>query len=79
MTLIAVILGYILGVAPSIYKEVKEIIMLKQENQKQKKEGTTTEQIVDEWLNGVKERNNTEVNQEDIYKEYVTGEITKGE
>ena len=79
MILISVIIGYLLGMAPYIYKEIKEIIIQKQENKIQKNETTEMEKILDEYLNGAKEEDNTKINQEDIFEEYITGKVTKGE
>lgn len=70
MVLIAVIIGYVLGMAPFIYKTIVEKTDKKEEIKKQ----TSAEQIFNEWLNGP-EKANQETN---IYDEYVTGE-TKGE
>lgn len=75
MILIAVIIGYLLGIAPYIYKEVKETLANKNEEKHKEEEKNTAEEIFNEWLNGANEKN---VNQEDLYKEYTTGEVTKG-
>lgn len=79
MILIAVIVGYILGIAPFV---VPKIIELK-DNEKQeienKKESKSQEDILYEWLNGKAEEDTKKVNQQDIYEEYVTGKTTKGE
>lgn len=70
MVLIAVIVGYVLGIAPFIYKTITERINKKEAENKQ----TSAEQIFNEWLNGP-DKQNQETN---IYDEYVTGEV-KGE
>ena len=81
MILVAVIVGYILGVmhfiVPKILEKKEEQIELKKDEEDYK----TQKEIFDEWLNGAKEnRNENKVNQEDIYKEYITGqESAKGE
>ena len=75
MILTAVIVGYILGIAPNIYKEVKETLANKNEKKHKEEEKNTAEEIFNEWLNGANEKN---VNQEDLFKEYTTGEVTKG-
>nr|DAI63185.1 MAG TPA: hypothetical protein [Caudoviricetes sp.] len=75
MILIAVIVGYLLGIAPYIYKEVKEILTNRNEEKNKEEEKNTAEEIFNEWLNGANEKN---VNQEDLFKEYTTGEVTKG-
>ena len=70
MVLIAVVVGYALGIAPFIYKTITERTNKKEEENKQ----TSAEQIFNEWLNGP-DKQNQEPN---IYDEYVTGEV-KGE
>ncbi len=82
MVLVAVIVGYILGVLPFV---TPKIIQLK-ENMNNREEIKTQEEILDEYLNGAKDKNealdnetSNQVNQEDILKEYLTGEVTKGE
>lgn len=75
MILVAVIIGYLLGVAPFIVPKIIERIDSKQKVEVNQEEEKERNEIFDEWLNGAKQ-----VNQEDIYKEYVTGqETTKGE
>ena len=70
MVLIAVVVGYVLGIAPFIYKTIVEKTDKKEATEKQ----ASAEQIFNEWLNGP-EKTNQEIN---IYDEYVTGEV-KGE
>lgn len=72
--LVAVIIGYLLGVAPFVIPKLLEMksgnVEMSPEKEKEQQE------IIDEWLNGPK--NN--INQEDIYNEYVTGkETVKGD
>lgn len=81
MILIAVIVGYLLGIAPFIYLKLQD----KQEKTPKEEKGNEVANkneipadILDEWLNGTKDKN--KINQQDIYQEYVTGqEVTKGE
>ena len=76
MILIAVIVGYILGIAPFIVPKVLEMKNNKVHEQINEEEEKTQAEIFSEWLNGPKK----EVNQSDIYNEYITGkETTKGE
>ncbi len=83
MVLVAVIVGYILGVLPFV---TPKIIQLK-ENMNNREEIKNQEEILDEYLNGTKnesenldnEQISNQANQEDILKEYLTGEVTKGE
>jgi len=86
MILFAVIIGYLLGVAPSIYKEIKEIINKREEKSNAEKDGIETQELLDEWLNGPKKtetietpQNNNGVNQADIYTEYITGKESNKE
>ena len=81
MILVAVIVGYILGVLPFIVPKILEKKEEQIELKKGEEEYKTQKEIFDEWLNGTKEnRNDNKVNQEDIYKEYITGqESAKGE
>lgn len=78
MILFAVFMGYLLGIAPFLYKEIQTILQKKEENQTAKKEQNDATQILDEWLNGKQEASN-KANQEDIYQEYMTGVVKKGE
>ncbi len=79
MVLVAVMIGYIMGIAPFIYKEIKENIKTEKGQKKNKQEEITIEQIIDEYLNGPINQEN-KINQEDLYQEYITGkEATKGE
>ena len=79
MILIAVIIGYILGVAPFLYSKFME----KQEQNKQAKQEYSKEkevnEIFNEWLNGPEQRQTTQVDQADIYNEYMTGIVKKAE
>ena len=80
MILVAVIVGYILGVMPFIVPKILEKKEEQIELKKDEEDYKTQKEIFDEWLNGTKEnRNDNKVNQADIYKEYVTGiETVKG-
>lgn len=79
MILIAVVVGYILGIAPYIYSKFIE----KQEQNKQIKQENSKEkeatEIFNEWLNGPEQKQTTQVDQADIYNEYMTGIVKKGE
>ena len=81
MILVAVVVGYILGVMPFIVPKILEKKEEQIELKKDEEDYKTQKEIFDEWLNGTKEnRNDNKVNQEDIYKEYITGqESAKGE
>ena len=74
MVLIAVIIGYILGIAPIVayflWQNRKEKVLKKEEQ----KDENTVKNIVNEWLYGKEPINEKkEVSQEDIFKEYVGG------
>ena len=76
MILIAVIVGYILGIAPFVAPKILELRKEKAVEETNKEDEKTHNEIFDEWLNGPKKT----VNQADIYNEYITGiETTKGE
>ena len=76
MILIAVIVGYVLGIAPFVVPKIIEIRSNKTQKQVKTEEYKSQEEILDEWLNGANEK----VNQQDICNEYLTGKITeKGE
>lgn len=83
MILIAVIFGYISGIAPIIAYKILENKKEKVQVENQKKEEKVSNEIFDEWLNGPKKENeineNKQVTSEDIFKEYVTGKVEKGE
>lgn len=73
MILVAVIVGYILGVMPFVLPKIIEIINTRKETIEEVKEDKEQKEIFDEWLNGPRTK---QVNQEDIYNEYVTGKET---
>lgn len=80
MLLLAVILGYILGVAPVevyfLWQNRKEII-IETKKKEQKEEEKKTNDILTEWLYGKQENEITTdkkpVNQEEVFKEYIGG------
>lgn len=81
MILVAVIIGYLLGIAPFIIPKIIERIDRKAEKaeeieQKEKDEKEQIE-ILDEWLNGAKQGINEprQVNQQEIFEEYMTGKV----
>lgn len=77
MILGAVILGYMLGVAPFLWQEYKDKnIFKKSDSDKNKEDMNETQKIINEWLNGEQETEQTEQQKEiqyDVYEEYVTG------
>lgn len=75
MTLLAVVVGYVLGVAPFITYYLIKNKENKAEEAKQESEKTEEQELFSEWLNGKKDNVKSEdkINQMDIYKEYVTG------
>ena len=79
MILIAVIVGYILGIAPFAVPNILEIVQNKRNEQESQKDERKELEIFDEWLNGPKKEKNLK-NQEDIYQEYISGqEVVKGD
>ncbi|MGN1269352.1 MAG: hypothetical protein ACI4UU_00555 [Clostridia bacterium] len=76
MLLIAVIVGYVLGIAPFVVPKIIELRKNKINKETNPKDEKTQNEILDEWLNGAKESEN-KVNQQDIYNEYLTGETTE--
>ena len=78
MILIAVIVGYLLGVIPFIIPKLLEKRETQSEINENKEQVQKQEEIFDEWLNGAKISNEEKteaqrINQEDIFKEYMTG------
>ena len=77
MILIAVIVGYILGIAPFVVPKIVEMKQNKTKREVEVQEDKTTTEIINEWLNGPqKEDEENNVTQQDIYNEYVTGKVT---
>ena len=76
MILLAVIVGYILGIAPFVVPKVVELIQNRAKRAIETQEDKTTTEIIDEWLNGPQKEKENQVTQQDIYNEYVTGEVT---
>ena len=76
MILLAVIVGYILGITPFVVPKVVELIQSRVKKEVAAQEDKNTAEIVDEWLNGPQQERVDKVTQQDIYNEYVTGEVT---
>lgn len=78
MILLAVIVGYILGIAPFVVPKIVEMKQnkTKREVEVQEQEDKTTTEIINEWLNGPQKEEENKVTQQDIYNEYVTGKVT---
>ena len=80
MLIIAIVVGYILGVAPFLWLEYKDKYLQKEEAKTENNENENDMlKIIDEYLNGKKETEAKEENEKndeiqyDIYKEFVTG------
>ena len=81
MLIIAIVVGYILGVAPFLWLEYKDKYLQKEEAKTENDERKNDMlEIIDEYLNGTKETETIKENenvqdeiQYDIYKEFVTG------
>lgn len=78
MVLIAVIVGYILGVIPFILPKILTLKDEKQSSKEMENYYKNQENILNEWLNGKEEvvTQTNEIDQEDMFKEYVTGKET---
>lgn len=83
MILAAVIIGYVLGIAPFIVPKIIERIdknkTIKIKEQVEEKEKEYSE-LLDEYLNGPKQEDPLinepkQINQQEIYEEYVTGKV----
>lgn len=74
MVLIAVIVGYLLGVLPYVIPKVADLLQEKKTVKSETDKSKEQEEIFKEWLNGPQKA----VNQEDIYNEYITGKETTG-
>lgn len=84
MEIIAVVVGYLLGVTPFILPKLIEYIRQGKLNKMEAEQESEREEIYDEWLNGEKianiERDDKyKITQEDIYNEYITGKVVKGD
>lgn len=75
MIILAVIVGYVLGVAPFIVPKLYEAMINRKETVKEENVTRQEQELLDEWLNGPKkeEKNNNVANQQDIFNEYMTG------
>ncbi len=71
---LAVIVGYLLGVLPYVIPKVADLLQEKKTVKIETDKSKEQEEIFKEWLNGPQEA----VNQEDIYNEYMTGKETTG-
>lgn len=83
MLIIAIVVGYILGVAPFLWLEYKDKYLQKEEAKTENDERKNDMlEIIDEYLNGKKEteiKGNNKIQDEiqyDIYKEFVTGDTS---
>lgn len=79
MILIAVIVGYILGVSPFVVPKIFEYIQTMKVENVQVTDNKMQEDILDEWLNGPRINEPIQKSQEEIYEEYITGIDKKGE
>lgn len=79
MILIAVIVGYILGVIPFILPKILSLKEEKQSSKEMENYYRNQENILNEYLNGISTETTqtNEIDQEDMFKEYVTGKETR--
>ena len=75
MILIAVLVGYVLGITPFIVLKVINNKEAKIEANREAEFYKVQQEIFDEYLNGAKKEETT-INQEDIINEYLTGKET---
>ena len=77
--MIAVIVGYILGIVPFIIPKLFNIKEEKMSNKEMEDYYKNQENILNEWLNGKEDEvtQTNEIDQEAMFKEYVTGKETK--
>ena len=81
MEILAVVIGYLLGIAPFVVPKIIERTIAIRNSKIAEQEKEEREELFDEWLNGKKEEPINEprkVDQQSIYEEYITGEV-KGE
>ena len=76
MEILAVVIGYLLGVAPFVTPKIVTLIQNRVGKIKEEKTENEALDIFNEWLNGPQDTEKEKVNQEDIYNEYVTGKVT---
>ena len=76
MEILAVVIGYLLGVAPFVTPKIVTLIQNRVGKIKEEKTENEALDIFNEWLNGPQDDEKEKVNQEDIYNEYVTGKVT---
>ena len=80
MILLAVIVGYVLGIVPFVIPKIIEIYKNRKTEEADTEQSKEQAEIFDEWLNGPKVNDSNKVNQQDIYNEYITGiESRKGD
>ena len=76
MILVAVIVGYVLGAMPVVLPKIIEFINTRKKTIEEVEDDEKQKEIFDEWLNGPKKEQNGVI-QEDIFNEYVTGQVTR--
>lgn len=80
MILTAVIVGYILGIAPFVVPKIIGIMQNRVKERNDSQESKEQQEVFDEWINGPRKDSDNKVNQQDIYNEYLTGKVsTKGD
>ena len=83
MIILAVVVGYLLGVAPFVIPKIIQKVEDYKAAKVEAEEEQEKEEIFDEWLNGLKEQKEPEalvnepkqVDQHDLFEEYVTGKV----
>ena len=72
MIIIAVVIGYVLGILPFVIPKIIELIQNKKIKKEDHEEEKRTADILDEYLNGPRIKD-----QEELAQEYLTG-VEKG-
>lgn len=73
MIILAVIIGYILGIAPFVAPNIIEKIEATKKVKEEAEDSKEQEEIFNEWLNGVNEPK--QVDQHELFEEYMTGKV----
>ena len=79
MIILAVVVGYLLGVAPFVIPKIIQKVEDYKAAKVEAEEEQEKEEIFDEWLNGLKPEplvnEPKQVDQHDLFEEYVTGKV----
>ena len=73
MIILAVVIGYLLGIAPFIIPKIVERIDNNKKVEIEAEETKEQEELFDEWLNGINEPK--QVDSHELFEEYITGKV----